>query len=56
MRRLLLVPAVLLGLGVPAALVAQLTGRRKSEVYARGIRADAHDANVAQGTNDEEDS
>lgn len=26
-----------------AALVAQLTGRRKSEVYARGIRADAHD-------------
>ena len=32
-----------------AALVAQLTGRRKSEVYARGIRADAH------GTNNEEE-
>jgi 16S rRNA (cytidine1402-2'-O)-methyltransferase len=39
-----------------AALVAQLTGRRKSEVYARGIRADAHSPDAAQGTNDEEES
>jgi 16S rRNA (cytidine1402-2'-O)-methyltransferase len=33
-----------------AALVAQLTGRRKAEVYARGIRTDA------QGASDEEES